>query len=51
MCRRNSMHNLPAELVEVIRLKGSIRRKLRRHNAQEQTVGPEGSSLRDARSA
>jgi hypothetical protein len=49
---RTTIHNLPKPLAEVIRLKGALKRQIRKKtNAQKQNVGPEGSSLRDPRSA
>jgi hypothetical protein len=62
LMRRNTIHNLPAELVEVIQLKGSIKRVItckRRnhdssqesHHAEELDSGPAQPPLRDARSA
>lgn len=45
-CLRNSIHNLPPELKEVIRLKGAIRRTITwRSHGQEQAVGPAQPSL------
>lgn len=34
LLRRNSIHNLPGELVETIRLVGAIRRRINRHKEQ-----------------
>lgn len=52
MCRRNSIHNLPADLKQVIQLNGALKRRLRRmeNNGQEQNSGPAGPSVRDDRS-
>ena len=52
LMRRNSIHNLPAELVEVIQLSGALKRKIRRiTSAQEQAVGPAQPSIRDSGTA
>lgn len=51
MCRRNSIHNYPAELVSAIVLTARLKRKLRRLDGKKQTVRPQGPSVRDARSA
>ena len=48
--RRNSIHNLPKELVQVIMLRGALKRKLRGIN-EKQTVRSAQPPVRDARSA
>lgn len=52
LMRRNSVHNLPAPLPQVIQLLGAINRKIRRRErAQEQAHRPAGSPLRNAGAA
>lgn len=50
LMRRNTIHNYPAELTDVIRLNGALKRKLRRKH-EEQNVGPAQSPVRDPGSA
>lgn len=38
LMRRNTIHNLPDELVEVIMLTGAIKRKIRERHAAEQAI-------------
>jgi HNH endonuclease len=47
---RNTIHNYPPELADVIRVSGALRRKIRRIN-EEQIDGSTQSPVRDARSA
>jgi HNH endonuclease len=53
--RRNTMHNLPAPLKQVIQLTGALKRKIRNReeklNGKEHVAGPAGSSVRHAGSA
>lgn len=56
LARRNTIHRLPEELKEVIRLKGAIRRVItckerKSRRGEKQVVGSTEPSLRDARSA
>ena len=51
LARRNTIHKLPEPLKQVIRLNASIKRRIRKIDAQKQTDGPAESSLRNARSA
>jgi len=44
LMQRNTIHNYPPELAEVIRLGGALKRKLRRID-EEQNVGPAQPSL------
>lgn len=49
---RNTVHNLPPELAQVIQLTGALKRKIRtRENAKEQNVGSPQSSVCGSRSA
>lgn len=47
---RNTIHNYPPELADVIRMNGALRRKIRSIH-EEQTDRPEKPPVRDARSA
>jgi hypothetical protein len=53
LARRNTIHNLPEELKEVIRLNASIKRRIRKmvRADEKQDEGSAESPLRDARSA
>lgn len=50
LMRRNTIHNLPPELVDVIRLSGKIKQVLRRREREEQDVRPAQPPVRNARS-
>jgi len=50
LMKRNTVHNLPKELAEVIQLSGALKRKLRRI-CEKQNVGSAEPPVRDARSA
>ncbi len=47
LMRRNTIHNLPKELVEVIQLTGALKRKIRRRD-EKQNVGSTQSPVRRA---
>jgi hypothetical protein len=50
--RRNTIHNLPKELVDVMRLRGRLNRQInKRVRHEEQDAGPAGSPVRNARGA
>lgn len=51
LARRNSIHHLPEDLKEVIRLNASIKRRIRRIHAEEQNDGPAQPPIRNAGSA
>ena len=51
LARRNSIHQLPEDLKEVIRLNSQIKRRIRKLNGKKQDAGSQEPSLRDARSA
>jgi len=48
LMRRNTLHNLPPELVEVIQLRGVVNRAINRRQREKQDSGFEKPSLRDA---
>lgn len=52
LMRRNTVHNLPKPLVQVIQLAGALKRKIRtkekKLNAEEHSAGPAGSPVRNA---
>jgi hypothetical protein len=48
LARRNSIHNLPEDLKEVIRLNGSIKRRVRRILREKQNDGSTQSLIRNA---
>jgi hypothetical protein len=51
LVRRNTFHNLPEDLKQVIRINASLNRRIRRIQREKQDVRSEEPSLRDARSA
>jgi len=51
LMRRNSVHNLPAELQQVIQLNGALKRQIRRRSNAKQNDGPSQPSIRHAGSA
>lgn len=51
LARRNTIHNLPEDLKEVIRLNASIKRRIRRIEREKQNARSEEPFIRDARSA